>query len=168
EHRAEHLESKTVEVPGDLRFDDRMRHTSALLLIAALMGCPASKPGAPVRSPQAEVEISGEVALGAVKATTVRVYASREACSAWSKGGPLLGKTRVLPASTPLFMLEVFVPQGTLGHVCGLALDEANQVVGTATYEKNPVAMKGEGEVMVSGVELRFTPLAAPQPLPGG
>src|SRR4051812_47645968 len=92
------------------------------LALAGLVGCPSSKPA---RSPRAEVEISGEVELGSLQAAAVRVYASKEDCASWNKGGPILGDVSVLPKSTPRFMLEVFVPQGTVGNVCGLALNDA-------------------------------------------
>jgi hypothetical protein len=108
------------------------------------------------------------VNLHAVKAKRARVYVSSEPCSPLKDPLPVLGSIFVNPEATPNFMVEVFVPQGSTGYLCGVALDEQDRVVGVASAEKNPMRLEGEGEVSFSGLAMVFQPLDSPRPMPSG
>ncbi len=163
---------------------------AALLVVA---GCPekkepprASPAPAPVAAPApavpkpveeplikdapAEVELFGTLETGKVSARRYFVYVSQKPCE--EADATLLGATEHPAGSAREFFLEIFVPQGTQGHVCAAAVDEKGQQVGLAAYAKNPVVMQGQGEVIFKDVALTLAPVkarAAPKGLvPGG
>lgn len=119
---------------------------------------------APLPVVDAEVEIFGAI-TGVPKGSTVYVAVSKKPCAADDAELTTFGSEKMpSPAS---FFIEVFVPQGSEGYLCAYALAGTN-VVAFGTGDKNPMVMKGEGEVMFPGtkVELKAVkPRAAPKGL---
>ncbi len=58
------------------------------------------------------------------------------------------------------FFLEVFVPQGSTGHVCGAGYDEHDKLVLFGAYSGNPLTFRGEGEVTFSQVSVTLVPVS--------
>lgn len=111
-----------------------------------------------------EVEIMGDVGEG-VAAERYAVVVSENGCEP-KQLIPLVVPYAVTRMEKPgRFFLEIFVPQGTRGFFCALAIDGA-KIVATGAYAKNPIVMFGQGEVIFDGVKFPLKRLARPVPLP--
>lgn len=111
-------------------------------------------------APPAEIEITGSVETQ-VKAKKFVVFAAKEPCDAVRGTTGAWGKVGIDPNVSMSFFLEIFVTQGTVGHICGAAFDEQDKLVGIGAYAKNPVTFQGTGEVSISQVVI---PLKAVKP----
>jgi hypothetical protein len=157
-----------------------MKRALCLLLLCA---CPEKKVEAPappppppapvaranvVPEPQpeapAEVEFMGNVSKGKVAAARLVFVVARGPCTADSTELDVIEQTDV---SEGKLFSEMFFPQGTVAHLCLVALDAKGQQVGHAGYPKNPVTLQGQGEVMVTDLELSLAPVKA-RPAPKG
>lgn len=123
-----------------------------ILAVASLASNPAETP--------AEVEITGSVE-SRVQAKKFVVFAAKEPCDAIRGTTGAWGKVGIDPNVSMSFFLEIFVPQGTVGHICGAAFDEHDKLVGIGAYAKNPVTFEGTGEVSIAQVVI---PLKAVKP----
>ena len=129
----------------------------------ATSGSSATSSAAPANGAKAEVEIVGSVG-SKVPAARFKIFVSPKPCA---ELGGVMGEatTRNQPGD---FFLEIFVPQGSQGYICGAALDQKGQVVAVGGYSGNPVTMRGVGEVSFNGVSLLLEPLAKPVAAPPG
>ncbi len=126
--------------------------------LASVQGGPsvAAKPA----EPPAEIEITGSV-QSKVKAKKFVVFAAKERCDATRGTTGAWQKVGIDPNVSMSFFLEIFVPQGTVGHICGAAFDENDKLVGFGAYAKNPVTFQGTGEVSIAGVVIPLKAVAA-------
>jgi hypothetical protein len=113
---------------------------------------------------QAEVEILGAI-TGVPEKSKLVVTVSKKECKPNDAELDLFGQAMSpTPAS---FFIEVFVPQGATGFLCVYAL-QGDQVVAFGTGDKNPMVMRGHGEVMFGGTKVALKPTSkwkAPAPL---
>jgi hypothetical protein len=135
----------------------------AVTLAVFLCACPEKKsaPAAAVAPPavkKAEVEFAGKWSRNEVAAAKVVFVAQLEPCLPVPAKPTRFGE-EVLKGEGQLFA-EFFIPQGTKGHACLYAFDAAGAVVGTASYDKNPVTFEGEGEVVVGPMTMSLVTLA--------
>src|SRR5712664_2062180 len=79
-----------------------------------------------------------------------------------SKGGSeeVTAYRRDRPECFDELFLEVFVPQGSTGHVCGAGYDEHDKLVLFGAYSGNPLTFRGEGEVTFSQVSVTLVPVS--------
>jgi hypothetical protein len=129
----------------------------------------ASKPPAaaakPARENLAEVEITGTLKLPANKPAKLIAFVSKRGCNPKQIEGAL-GSVNIDPNVATNFFIEIFVPQGSKGSVCGAGLDNDGNVVAFGAYSKNPLTFQGKGEVEFSNVVFSLKPLKAPVPGP--
>jgi hypothetical protein len=120
-------------------------------------------PGAPTKEPEdnVEVEFLGNFDPGKVKAKRYVIYISKEPCDPIPAEITRLGAMEFVIGNPPNYFLEIFPPQGSTGHICAVGLDESGKIVGVAKAAKNPVAMKGEGEVIFDKMDLTLKPVKA-------
>jgi len=115
---------------------------------------------------EAEVEIIGKL-TGVPPETDLRVTVAKKPCSASDSGEPFgTERTKNLGTTSPYF-IEVFVPQGSTGHVCAWALKDG-KVLAFGTTPRNPLKMQGTGEVMFTDLELPLQPVSPPVKAPAG
>jgi len=130
----------------------------------AVPATPAAPP-APPSTPMAEVEITGTIA-GAVPAARYVVVVTKDGCSVKTLL-PLVNEFALMHMErATTFGMEIFIPQGTVGHFCAVAIDKAEKIVAIGAYAKNPVKMEGQGEVMVENLKLALKRLPKPVPAP--
>ena len=104
--------------------------------------------------------------------TWLRCWASAATISSSARKGscPLntagTERTKNLGTTSPYF-IEVFVPQGSTGHVCAWALKDG-KVLAFGTTPRNPLKMQGMGEVMFTDLELPLQPVSPPVKAPAG
>jgi hypothetical protein len=122
-------------------------------------------PPKPLEESLAEVEISGTLQLSQ-KPARLFVFVSRKACDPGLTEKDIVGLVRIDPFVGTNFFIEVFVPQGSKGNVCGAALDDKGKIVAFGAYPKNPLTFRGEGEVSFGGVIFPLTRLPKPVPAP--
>ncbi|MEN9797011.1 MAG: hypothetical protein RL653_707 [Pseudomonadota bacterium] len=121
---------------------------------------------APPLPAEAEVEVIGAID-GAPAGAELRVLVARTPCSPKDTGAPW-GVERLRNTGSPSpFFIEVFVPQGATGHVCAYAVKD-KKVVAFGAWDKNPVTMRGAGEVMFTDVQLRLEPVKPAVAAPAG
>lgn len=114
---------------------------------------------------EAEVEFFGEVVPGKVKAARLVFVVAKGDCKADSAELEVIEQQDV---SAGKLFTEMFFPQGTVANLCLLGLDKKNQLIGFATFAKNPVTFQGEGEIEVKDLKLALQPVktrAAPKGL---
>lgn len=128
----------------------------------AAAATPPKQPPAPAMP--AEVELSGTL-TAKTKAPRYLIYVSKDPCSAAKEVTPY-GSTNLTAEGG--FFLEIFVPQGTVASLCAVALDAGGNVTAVASYEKNPLTLKGEGEILVKDATLALEDLQAPVAAPKG
>lgn len=109
---------------------------------------PLPQPEAP-----AEVEFSGSIETGKLKPARIIFVVTKGPCEATSQLLEVL-EQRDVPAGK--LFTEMFFPQGTVGHVCAVALDAKGRQVGFAAYAKNPATFEGKGEVEFKDVVLKL------------
>lgn len=135
---------------------------SLLVLFVLTVGCQKKAEVAPAAAPppakRAEVEFVGQWKRNGIESATVEFVAQKEPCL------PIPAKPTTLgthPFTTPegRFLAEFFVEQGTVGHACLYAKDAQGVIVAAASYEKNPVTMQGEGEVVIGPMTLELSKL---------
>ncbi len=112
----------------------------------------------PQPPPAAEVEFFGTVETGKLKPSRIVFVVARGPCEATSEELDVIEQTDVSPGK---LFTEMFFPQGTVGHLCAIALDAKGQQVGFAAFAKNPVTFQGEGEVEVKDVVLKLSSVKA-------
>jgi hypothetical protein len=117
---------------------------AVLLFVAACKkdeprGLPKAKAGL------AEVEVSGTFDKGTTTPKSVQIVVLDTPCLPVPAGAKVMAHEAA--AASGQFFVELFVPQGTNGHICLYGLDENGKVVAAAAWGKNPFVMKGEGEV---------------------
>jgi len=122
--------------------------TLSILLLG--VACKKDEPAKPRGLPQAkvalaEVEVSGSYQAGTTTPKTVQIAVLDAPCLPVPAGAKVMGHE--VAAASGQFFVELFVPQGTAGHICLYGLDEGGKVIAAAAWEKNPFVMKGEGEV---------------------
>ncbi len=134
---------------------------------AAAEGTPSAAPKshAQARESRAEVEISGTLQISE-KPARLFVFVSRQACDPRHVERDMIGSVRIDPFVGSNFFIEVFVPQGSTGNVCGAALDDKGNIVGFGAYPKNPLTFRGEGEVTFGDVVFPLRPLKKPVAAP--
>ena len=120
---------------------------------------PAPQPPAP-----AEVEFTGNVNVGKLKPKRIIFVVARGPCLPASTELDVIEQTDVSPGK---MFTEMFFPQGTVAHLCAVALDAKGRQIAHAAYAKNPVKLEGQGEVMVNDVELTLVAVK-PRPAPKG
>jgi hypothetical protein len=119
---------------------------------------PPAAPAQPVYPPptpriaQAECEFIGDWSPGEVKAAKVIFTVQNEPCLPVPEKPTRHGESVL---TTPgKFFTELFVAQGTMGHVCLYGLDERGKVVGAAAWEKNPTKMEGQDDLVFPDIKL--------------
>jgi len=135
---------------------------------AAVAAAPAPAPDAavitqnvvpePQPTPDAEVEFFGTVEVGKLKPARIVFLVTRGPCEATSEELDVMEQQDVNPGQ---LFTEMFFPQGTVGHLCAVALDAKGQQVGFAAFAKNPVTFEGQGEVEVKDVVLKLSSVKA-------
>lgn len=141
-----------------------MRALLVAVAVLAVTACKEKASSPPAEAPKsaekeklradhskAEVEFFGKWTAGEVKAAKVVFVAQLEPCTPVPEKPTRFGEQK-LDAPGPLFA-EFFIPQGTVGHACVYALDEAGKVVGAASSTQNPLTFRGEGEVIFGKLE---------------
>jgi hypothetical protein len=130
-------------------------------------GPEALRPKPPPQMPtEAEVEVIGKL-TGVLPETDLRVTVAKKPCSASDSGEPYgVERLKNLGPTSPFF-IEVFVPQGSTGHVCAYALKDG-KVLAFGTSARNPITMQGMGEVMFTDMELPLQPVSPPVKAPAG
>ena len=123
----------------------------------------SSKP--PASDKPAEVEISGTLKISE-RPARLFVFVSRKPCDARLVSEDIIGSVKIDPFVSTNFFIEVFVPQGSRGNVCGAALDEKGSVIALGGHKKNPLTFRGEGEVTFGNVIIPLQRLAKPFPGP--
>jgi hypothetical protein len=146
-----------------------------LLAAVTLGGCPKKDEpkAAPAPGPEhaarkddtAEVEFFGTVLPGKVTAAKTIFVVMPEACVPVPAEVHPYGQDVL--TSQKLFA-EYFPPQGASGHICAYGLDADGKVIAVATYAKNPVSFKGDGEVIFGNVDLTLEGLSESKPAPKG
>ncbi|MBL8952694.1 MAG: hypothetical protein JNK82_18080 [Myxococcaceae bacterium] len=162
-----------------------------LVLLAALSACPSeekvAKPiaASPVPKPAAveapdaavapepepapapadpEVKFTGTIDAGKLKPARIVFLVTRDACTEKSDA---LDVMEQMDVSAGELFTEMTFPEGTVGHLCAVALDAKGQQVGFAAHEKNPVTFQGGGQVEVKDVSLKLKSVKA-RPAPKG
>jgi hypothetical protein len=140
-----------------------------LLLVVLLCGCPDEKkaviaaapvPDAAVAAPvpDAAVEFFGTIDPGKLKPARIVFLVTRGPCEEKSEELDVIEQQDVNPGK---LFTEMFFPQGTVGHLCAVALDAKGKLIGFAAFAKNPVTFEGQGEVEVRDVDLKLTGVKA-------
>ncbi len=128
---------------------------------------PPGAQAAPAKLPRddrAEVEITGTLKVTS-KPAKLLAFVSKSACNP-KQIDEAIGSVNIDPNVATNFFIEIFVPQGSTGNVCGAALDKDGNVVAFGAYAKNPLTFRGKGEVTFSDVVFALKPLKAPVPGP--
>src|SRR5215831_7582750 len=114
-------------------------------------------PASPKREMPAEVELSGTIRTK-TKPKHLMAYVSKEPCHPSRGPEGALGSVRIDPNVSMNFFIEIFVPQGSTGHVCAAAMDAQGKVVELGAHAKNPLTFRGRGEVTFSGLMIDLRP----------
>jgi hypothetical protein len=130
---------------------------------AAGSGPPSAKPLP--RDLEAEVEISGSLQISK-RPARLFAFLSKSACDPKRIESELIGAVQIDPYVSRNFFIEVFVPQGSTGNICGAALDEKGNIIAFGSFGKNPLTFKGKGEVTFGNVLIPLKPLLKPVPAP--
>ena len=132
---------------------------------AAAAGAHGASSKLPAPDKPAEVEISGTLKISE-RPAGLFVFVSRKPCNARVISEDIIGSVRIDPFVSTNFFIEVFVPQGSKGNVCGAALDEKANVIALGGHKKNPLTFRGEGEVTFGNVIIPLQRLGKPFPGP--
>ena len=135
---------------------------------AAVDAPPPSTPPvreAPQKAKPAEIEFFGSVAPGKTKPAKIFFFASQEPCIPVPAEVHLFGKTEL--TQEKLFA-EYWPPQGSQAHLCAYGLDASGRVMAAAAFGKNPVTLQGEGDVLLSHIDLTLESLPEPVAAPKG
>ncbi len=143
-----------------------MRNVLVMSVVAVISACEkkpapvlveAKKPAEKAAVDKAEVEFSGEWSRNGVAAQKVLFVAQLEPCLPVPASPTRLGE-EVMQHEGSLFA-EFFIPQGTVGHACLYGFGADGAVVAAASYEKNPLTWKGNGEVVVGPMKFLLAPV---------
>src|SRR5215813_10884246 len=104
----------------------------------------SSKP--PASDKPAEVEISGTLKISE-RPARLFVFVSRKPCDARLVSEDIIGSVKIDPFVSTNFFIEVFVPQGSRGNVCGAGRKGQRHRVGRAQKESAHVPRRGRGDV---------------------
>ncbi|MFL5318512.1 MAG: hypothetical protein ACJ790_02575 [Myxococcaceae bacterium] len=108
----------------------------------------------PVMKKPAEVEISGNI-LDAPPDSDLRVFVRSTPCEKTAMPSDVYTSVGVKNSGKSIhYETEIFVAQGSVGHVCVYA-SKGGKIVAFAQWPKELV-MQGEGEVVFAGVELKL------------
>ena len=106
----------------------------------------------------AEVEITGTL-KASTRPQKLIAFVSTDRCDP-KKGATDALRSVIIDANVSMnFFLEIFVPQGSTGHVCGAGYDKDGKVVLFGAYPGNPLTFRGKGEVTFSQVTVPLEPL---------
>jgi hypothetical protein len=108
---------------------------------------------------KAEVEITGTL-KAPMRTKKFVAFVAKEPCDPKVGAKKSLHTVAIDPNVSMNFFLEVFVPQGSTGHVCGAGYDEHNKLVLFGAYSGNPLTFRGEGEVTFSQVSVTLAPIS--------
>jgi hypothetical protein len=111
---------------------------------------------------KAEVEITGTL-KAPMRTKKFVAFVAKEPCDPKVGTKKALHTVAIDPNVSMNFFLEVFVPQGSTGHVCGAGYDEHEKLVLFGAYSGNPLTFRGEGEVTFSQVTVTLAPVANKQ-----
>jgi len=117
-------------------------------------GLPQHRPDA-----KAEVEITGRLKTP-IRTKKFVAFVTKEACNPKLGAKKALRAVAVDPNVSMNFFLEIFVPQGSSGHVCGAGYDEHDKLVLFGAYSGNPLTFVGEGEVSFSQLSIPLEPVS--------
>jgi hypothetical protein len=108
---------------------------------------------------KAEVEITGTL-KAPMRTKKFVAFVATEPCDPKVGAKKALHTVAIDPNVSMNFFLEVFVPQGSTGHVCGAGYDERDKLVLFGAYSGNPLTFRGEGEVSFSQVSVTLAPVS--------
>lgn len=145
-----------------LSFASTLSHSAGQIATKSLTGGETSKmdgglPEFPAEA-KAEVEITGTL-KAPMRTKKFMAYVAKHPCD------PKLGTKHALrtvaidPNVSMNFFLEIFVPQGSTGYVCGAGYDERDKLVLFGAYSGNPLTFRGKGEVTFSQVSVSLEPV---------
>lgn len=115
--------------------------------------------GVPQARSEAEVEITGTL-KAPIRTKKFVAFVSKEPCDPKAGAKKALRTVAIDPNVSMNFFLEVFVPQGSTGHVCGAGYDEHDKLVLFGAYSGNPMTFRGTGEVTFSQVNVDLEPVS--------
>jgi hypothetical protein len=129
----------------------------------SLTGSAAGEMDAGVRqtrsNAKAEVEITGTL-KAPMRTKKFVAFVAKEPCDPKVGAKKALHTVAIDPNVSMNFFIEVFVPQGSTGHVCGAGYDEHDKLVLFGAYSGNPMTFRGEGEVSFSQVTVTLAPVS--------
>jgi hypothetical protein len=108
---------------------------------------------------KAEVEITGTL-KAPMRTKKFVAFVAKEPCDPKVGAKKALRTVAIDPYVSMNFFLEVFVPQGSTGHVCGAGYDEHDKLVLFGAYAGNPLTFRGKGEVAFSQVSVTLEPVS--------
>lgn len=135
----------------------------------AWAACSKKPPPAPVAPAEvlAEVEISGLIHCDVPGAVRVMVFLDKGPCNGGRPEFKPIGLVSEDPAQAQRYFMEVFVPQGSQGFLCGAAFNQEGRLVGWGASDKNPLTFAGKGEVE-HHLDVTVKPLHEDLPHPKG
>ncbi len=108
---------------------------------------------------KAEVEITGTL-KAPMRTKKFVAFVAKEPCDPKVGAKKALRTVAIDPNVSMNFFVEVFVPQGSTGHVCGAGYDEHDKLVLFGAYSGNPLTFRGKGEVSFSQVTVTLEPVS--------
>jgi len=108
---------------------------------------------------KAEVEITGTL-KAPLRTKKLMAYVAKHPCDPKLGAKQALRAVAIDPNVSMNFFLEIFVPQGSTGHVCGAGYDERDKLLLFGAYSGNPLTFRGKGEVTFSQVSVSLEPVA--------
>jgi len=107
----------------------------------------------------AEVEITGTL-KAPVRTQKLIAFVGTDPCDPKKGVRHALRSVAIDPNVSTNFFLEIFVPQGSKGHVCGAGFDKDGKLVLFGAYVGNPLTFRGKGEVTFSQVTIALEPVS--------
>ena len=107
----------------------------------------------------AEVEITGTL-KAPVRAQRLLAFVGTDPCDPKKGARDALRSVSIDPNVSTNFFLEIFVPQGSRGHVCGAGYDKDGRMILFGAYGRNPLTFRGKGEVTFSQVTIALEPIS--------
>jgi|SRR5215471_20049026 len=107
----------------------------------------------------AEVEITGTL-KAPLRVQKLLAFVSTGPCDSKKGARDALRSVAIDPNVSANFFLEIFVPQGSKGYVCGAGYDKDGKLVLFGAYGGNPLTFRGKGEVTFSQVTIALEPIS--------
>jgi len=107
----------------------------------------------------AEVEITGTLKTP-MRVQKLIAFVGTGPCDPKKGSRDALRSVAIDQNVSPNFFLEIFVPQGSRGHVCGAGYDKEGKMVLFGAYAGNPLTFRGKGEVTFSQVTIALEPVS--------